>query len=82
LLSGAGAPAAAAALRRTKGSAANEAALQKELDDIEVTIVASPRTVQNTGGPSGEQRALVPSSIFALNANQLQGQSLKSVSLQ
>ncbi|KAI3424105.1 hypothetical protein D9Q98_009466 [Chlorella vulgaris] len=50
LLSGAGPKAAVAALRRTKGSVANDAAVQVEVDGILDAMAASPKDISKGGG--------------------------------
>ncbi|KAL4459129.1 hypothetical protein ABPG75_013994 [Micractinium tetrahymenae] len=50
LLSGAGPAAAATALRKAKGRAANESAVQAEVDDILEAMAASPVSTANGGG--------------------------------
>ena len=50
LLSGKGAPVAAAALTRTKGSVADAAAIQMEIEDIQSTITSSSSSSFSTNG--------------------------------
>jgi hypothetical protein len=50
VLSGGGAPAAAAALRRLQGAACDEARLAAEVAGIEAAVLASPRPPAPGGG--------------------------------